>query len=264
MIYNWTGYEDIVAILENTYHIKSVDYIYRLPIWIDEALNEFKVKLPTEPQYVERIVNNHTFELPRFIKSIALVTCNNNIVTRTNTRTKIGKTNVSDYAQYMYVKEYQQVTTKNDDDTITKRIEEFERATTYYSSPYSYAVLGNDRLCETDAPDGYRVQIFYTAIPHTMDHTGIIFPMIPDGSLVKQAVAWYVLRSLLYGGYKHPVLDIASPNKYINPALAFEEYAERARGELLGIDRETRDRIMRVVTNFIPDTHPYRRFVTKN
>ena len=102
MIYSWTSYESVVSVLENTYHIKTNDYIYRLPVWINEALSELRIKLPCEPKVTEVTVKDHKIPIPKSARSIALVTYNGAPVHRENTVTKIGNISTGDFQEYYY------------------------------------------------------------------------------------------------------------------------------------------------------------------
>jgi len=260
MIYSWVTFDEVITIIENTYHVKSSDYIYRLPQWINEALSELKVRLPYEPAVSSIKVTNSKFQLPKSIKNIALVVYKGCIVDRLNSNIHVGNQSIKDYSGQLSVMAYDQIKTVDANGDIKVRIKEFELAINNGSSKHSYSTL-NNKFCETTVPDNERVDLYYTRLPHSFDPiSNQEIPMIPDGELTKQSIVWYVLRSLLYGGYVHPTLSLASGTEELNPARMFERYADRARGELLDFDNATRERLKDINTTFIHDISRYSRF----
>lgn len=259
MIYSWVTFDDVIAIIENTYHVKSSDYVYRLPQWINEALSELKVRLPFQPAFEAITVANSRFLLPRSIKNIALVVHKGIIVDRLNNNVHVENQSIQSYAGQLSVMNYAKVATVDGEGDLRVRVKEFEVAINSGARKYTYATL-NNRFCETNVPDNEVITLYFTRFPHSHDPiSNQEIPMIPDGELTKQAVVWYVLRSLLYGGYRHPTLSLATGVEELNPARMFERYADRARGELLDFDVATRERLKEVGTTFLPDISRYSR-----
>ncbi len=59
--------------------------------------------------------------------------------------------------------------------------------------------------------------------------------------------------NMLYGGYKHPLLTIASPNRYLNPAMQWDYYMPKAVNSACAPDRARREMHSRIWTSMIVD-----------
>jgi len=226
MVYNVINSSIVIAELIDRYNIKSNDFIQRCPNWIDSCLDEIKSKRGLTPLIINtRFVNNRV-QLPKFTKSVDWVVIdevkahyNESLYVLDNdvdlNRNAVFSGNISDqtpkFGQLISIDN----DTEKDPDFADLNIPRFYRISNGWI--HTNVKFGN-------------IEAKCNVIPFILDDlTGLEFPIIPDDVNVKEAIMWYILRTLLMRGYVHPYLKLDSPNPETNPAIAFRKYATLAR-----------------------------------
>lgn len=239
MIYNTVSFKEILARLVNTYNIKSADFVPRLPIWVGEALGQLNIIMALQPAKTRVEVNEYKAKLPSTIKKLHSVEYDGNIVPRLNGMIYeyINSNGLSEsYSQIKLVQDIEY----DDNGNISSVRTTDSQIPVSRTNEYHY-VLHKNGYIEFTVQTAELVLYFYK-IPEEIDeNTGMYFPLIPDDDIVKEAIMWYCLKNMLYRGYKHDVLSLASPNRYLNPAIQWDYYMPRAQNKASSPDRAERE-----------------------
>jgi hypothetical protein len=115
---------------------------------------------------------------------------------------------------------------------------------------FSYTV--NPNYLMTNLPDGEEICISYVGFK--IDEEG--FPEVPDNQQTKEALFWFILRSMMLGGFEHP-------NKQITFQTCDElwkRYAAQADVTLNMLDSGRMETFRRMWVRMIPDQNRYKNF----
>lgn len=226
MVFNTINSAVIIAELLDRYNIKSNDFIQRCPNWIDSCLEEIKCHRTLETDVLRTRFTNNRVQLPKFTKAVDWV-----VIDEVKAH----------YNEDVYVL---------NEDIYLNRNASFS-GNTYDQSPKFATIISMDNNPEIDPdfadrtiPRFYRVahnwvhtnvkfgfiEIKYKYSPYILDDlTGLEFPLIPDEVNTKEAVMWYIIRTIVMRGYIHPILRLDARDTETNPALAFRKYATLSR-----------------------------------
>jgi hypothetical protein len=111
--------------------------------------------------------------------------------------------------------------------------------------PFSYTV--NDNYLMTNVPDEDEICITFLAF--AIDEDG--FPEIPDKETVKQALFWFVLRSLMLGGFEHPNRQIT----FQTVDEMWRRYCGQAEVDLNMMDTPRLETFKRMWVRLIPEVN---------
>lgn len=228
----------IVYDIIDRYNIQSNDFATRTPDWIVSAMKEIGVKSALKTTIHKVTFSNNRVLLPKFCETIDMVLINDRKV---------------DYAESLYI--------------IDTEIE-LNRGLRFLGDPTNHdfnnevITASSNGDLDPDFADGnnqmfYRVEtgwlhtnvrfgtieIKYKSLPNIMDEMlGIQFPLIPDGQHTKNAIMWFILRTMLMRGYIHPILNLKDNSPFTNPAIAYERERLLAQVEVASPNRDSREK----------------------
>lgn len=257
MTYNLTSIKEIIGRIALTHNIKSANYINKVPQWVGQALGELKLNVSLDPFVTKIEISNYRGSIPSTIKRIDAILYNNKILPRVVGR-RLVEPNQTLFDP-LYVRDTVQEIEYNEDGSI-RSISNSESDTlsisTYQVDSQNNYILKPGYI-DTSFDSGI-ISIYGLKIPTEVDEeTGVIFPLIPDKEITKDALMWYCLRNILYSGYNHPILSLNSNNLYTNPAMMWDYLVPKARNENLRLDREQRELHMKLWTSVVIDADRY-------
>ncbi len=239
MVYNHVSLKNIIGRIFNTYKIKSADFINRVPQWTGEALGKLGIYMALQPAIMRIEVNEYKAILPSTLKKLVAVEYNGELIPRLiGTRVEyITDTGFS--GSLSKTKLYKDIDYDADGNIVSVRTLETQ-IPVGRSTEYNYILHKNGYI---DLPfETAELVIYFEKLPEEQDkQTGMYFPLVPDVENVQEAIIWYILMNILYGGYKHPILSISSPNRYVNPGLQWDYYMPKAQNNASAPDREQRE-----------------------
>lgn len=226
MVYNWIDGSVVLADVMDRFNIETTDWYNRVGYWIENGLADLKL-LPTAQQQCN-IVNakDYMVELPTTNKSLIAVEV---MGYRIPNSTQIKK------------KEHR-------------------------SSSLSYTLLHNGYIrLETDDPkfSDVEVKIYYKGYKREFNKTiHSTIPLVPDKSIVIEALSFYVLKHILGRGYEHPVYSLSGRDPYLNVNIIYAGHdgrgglRKRAMIEAKTMNLETREKLSaRINTFLVPDEY---------
>ena len=262
MIYNTVSSKAIIGRLINSHNIHSADYISRVPQWIGEALGKLNISMGLEPAKTRVEINEYKAKLPSTIKVLHAVEYNGYIIPRINGKRKdyITSEGMSEY--YQEIKLVQDITYDINGNITSVRTSD-SRIPASRSNEYNY-ILNKNGFLDFSISTGEAI-IYFLKLPEEIDSdTGMYFPLVPDVEMVITAIEWYCLMMMLYRGYKHQVLALSSPNRYLNPAAQWEHYMPIAQNKASAPDPEERKLQSKLWTSVVLDAdHFIHSFVDK-
>lgn len=226
MIYNLISASNIIAKVQDSYNIKTSDWIGRSGNWINHCLSDLGVVKELKPLRKEVTLVDFKAELPCDLKQLLAIEINGYRIERSNS-------------------------------VMQHKGEGVETDVTY-------TVLGNNFIeLETDNPELQEIEaiIHYKGIPMEYDkNLGLLLPMIPDLEIVHDAMELYLLIKILGRGYKHPVQSLSNNNEATNPYMAYYNkpygFRKRARLSISRMDKDAYHRALASTHNLIQvDTH---------
>lgn len=225
MIYQLTSCKEIIARLNNNFDIDFTDWITRAPLWIADALHSMEMVSAYEEVSLPLTIENYYVSLPndavQDIKRILGVAYNKQLLIRLNVINpyKLPKTNIRTYSSETY-------NIKNG--YITTSIEEGE------------------------------IILFYERVAVEYDEQRMIyFPLVPNDSVIQQAIEWYLIYCILRKGHKHSTYSLESNNPYTNPALMWEKEKKIAMNKGSKLDPDERANLSKTLTTFLINNNRY-------
>jgi hypothetical protein len=220
------------------YNIQSSDFATRTPDWIVSAMKDIGVRSALKTDMYMFVFNNNRVLLPKFCETIDMVLINNHKV---------------DYAESMYI--------INTNIELNRNLRFLGDPTQHNFNNEIISASFNGEL-DPDFSNGnnqmfYRIdngwlhtnvrygtiEIKYKHLPNIMDEMfGIQFPIIPDGHHTKEAIMWFILRTILMRGYIHPILNLKENSPFTNPAIAYKQERLAATIELSSPNRDSREK----------------------
>lgn len=239
MVYNTASLREIIGRVFNTYDIKSADFINRVPQWTGEALGQLNIYMGLEPAKMRVEVNEYKAKLPSTLKKLVAVEYDGNLIPRIIGTRKEYITTGGLSESLSETKLVQDIEYDDNGQIISVRMSETEIPVTR-TEDYNY-ILNKNGFIDFSIETAELV-VYFKKLPEEIDpQTGAFFPLIPDVEEVKEAISWYILKSILYRGYKHPILNLNSNNRYVNPAMQWDHYKPIAENKASAPDREQRE-----------------------
>ena len=184
MVYNTTSIKEVIAKIFRDFRPEQSNWIHDAYEWIGEALEY----IGAGPNVIEKYdfieINDFTGQLPVGIMQI------NQVMWAPQEEFEENPTE-DDYAKFKWA-----VGITNASTHISAENELFNR------HEKDKFIRINGSYIKTTFESGWLL-ISYTGID--VDSEG--FPKIPDHPSVKEALSWYVLKQMTFGGYRHPTLD---------------------------------------------------------
>ena len=239
MVYNTVSSQQIIGRIMNTYNIKSADYIARTPQWIGEALGKLNIIMALEPAKTRVEVNEYKAKLPSTVKILVAVEYDGVLIPRIDGTRMEYINSVGEAESYSELKLTKDITYDSNGNIIAVRTTDSQIPASR-TSEYNY-ILHKNGVIDFSVQTGELVLYFLKVPEETDAETGMYFPLVPDVELVQEAIVWYCLMNMLYRGYKHEMLSLVSPNRYINPAMQWDYYMPRAQNRASAPDRAQRE-----------------------
>ena len=250
----WIPIDSIVAELESTYNINNTNYVNKLGHWVTQALGLYKVYIKLEAAVVDLEIKDRFVYLPDDIKLIAGVSYKGVMLNKGKSQHKTNVVNFTDYMDSYFTTGFQVVVTKDESGKVISSYKN-DIAVPFHTAVHQdkfYFTNKNQIISFNFGEDGETVRLYYLRLPHSYDEiTGAYLPMIPDDSAIIENITWYVLRSLLYSGYSHPILNLGHAMPYMNPAKMYENTFAKARTAFLKWSPDDRRRINNLMTSLV-------------
>ena len=250
----WIPIDSIVAELESTYNINNTNYVNKLGHWVTRALGLYKVYIKLEAAVVDLEIKDRFVYLPDDIKLIAGVSYKGVMLNKGKSQHKTNVVNFTDYMDSYFTTGFQVVVTKDESGKVISNYKN-DIAVPFHTAIHQdkfYFTNKNQIISFNFGEDGETVRLYYLRLPHSYDEiTGAYLPMVPDDSAIIENITWYVLRSLLYSGYSHPILNLGHAMPYMNPAKMYENTFAKARTAFLKWSPDDRRRINNLMTSLV-------------
>ena len=240
MIYKLVEADEVVARLDNDLAVQTGDWLGRVPQWIYQCLSDLNIFLSWIPAVHIANVENSVTDLPDGLQEIIGVEYQGyRLDRRPTTQFKSSASNVGSLAMIKTNIGVVVTGTLNNvtlDDTLEDieiqvdkiRVLDASSITELPLSSEYYRLLPTGRI-ETSFESGI-VYIHHYKFPAGYnERLNSMCPWIPDNEEVKDAIAWYIFRSLLQRGYKHPVYSIGNPNPRLDPDQIYTKKRLKAR-----------------------------------
>lgn len=251
----WTEIDDIIVDLDQTYGITSTVYISKLPMWITQALANYKVFIPMESAYVDiEIENDNMLVMPNDVKNMSGLSYNGVFVRCATAYRGFNRVPSSAYNTMIDVTGFQKEIVLDEEGNVisSRRVDVPVPVYDEYGEGYKYFVNNSRVLTVNFGENEEKVRLYYIRLPHSHDvKTGAWLPLIPDNEVVKQNITWFILRQLLYSGYKHHTLTLGAAMPYLNPAKMYDDTFVGARSQFLMSDRADYGKFKNLFTTMI-------------
>lgn len=222
--YEFVNGSEIIARVDVAFTIDFSDWMVLAPLFILDGLLEIGTPVVLTENKETIQVEDYAATLPIGIKGVSLIEYK-------------GKR--LPHIESVYPKV---------DDTITGYTEDY----------YTHR---NGRVITTSFKEG-EIIVYYKQVPlSNSPELGISLPDVPNDINVIQALANYIMIRLLQKGYHHPTLNLRDNNPYLNPGVAFENYAKRARNSLGAMSYDQRVELSDLMHDFVSN---YRYANTEN
>lgn len=241
MIYNLVEADGVVARLDNDFNVQTGDWLGRVPQWIYQCLSDLNIYLSWIPAVHIADVEDSVTTIPDNMQELIGIEYNGARLDRRPT-TQFETSSSSSLSSLAMIKTNVGVTvtgTLNDvtlDDTLSDIEIQVDKIRVYDAStimelPQSteyYRLIPTGRI-ETSFDEGIMYIHYYKFPAGYSERLNSMCPWIPDNEEVKEAAAWYLLKSLLQRGYKHPVYSIGNPNPRLDPEEIYKQRRKVAR-----------------------------------
>ena len=207
-----------------------------------------------EAAYVDLVINDKFVYLNDDIKLLCGVEYKGFKVNKGKTPFKVPVVRPVDYYDAYLTTGFQVEVVKDaNGNVISKHTTDVTMTTVVTNdSNLLYFANKNQILSFNFGNDGDVVRVYYLRLPHEYDAiTGAYLPMVPDDAAVIENITWYVLRSLLYSGYSHPILNLGHAMPYMNPAKMYDITFAKARTAFLKWSPDDRRRINNLMTTLV-------------
>jgi len=223
MIFNTISSVEVVFAVIDRFGIKSEDFITRSPSWIKACLDELKLRESYVTDVKPIKFNNNRCLLPPFTKTVEWVVIDGHRC---------------DYNESLYLEDSlvslnRDVVFEGDifgEGTDIISISHDDEVDVEFASsgmPYFYKI--SNGWLHTNVRYG-TAEIKYSHTQTVLDKDlGLEFPVIPDEFNTKEAIMYFILRTMLMRGYIHPILNLKENNIMTNPDLAYIKYSGLAR-----------------------------------
>jgi len=245
--------ERVIAKIDNDFNPDNSDWIPRVPAWTIDLLQMLNV-LPTERKKKKLVVKNKIAysDCPLNTDDIKVYDKNGCEIKEANGEsgccspftgdgketdavdyTEISNTmdyvgsgvnNASDYSVYIE-------TTKNSS-IMKHKVMNYDYGNNSKSNTKNYVILGNNKLelnfntdyifVESDEVKTCRSEVF-----------GCDIPVIPNNGLLLECITSWCMYKMLCRGYKHPVMNLSSPQPFINPYVAYLQLKDKAKASVI-------------------------------
>ena len=253
---NWVSADIITAELDSTYGINSSQYIHKLSFWITQALANYGVYIPLEPAFRDiAIGQDRSIIIPEDCKGIVALSHNGEYLRQGKCFRGFNPVSANSYNDLIGVTGLITKVTVDENGNIISSY-----TTDVMTVPVNVPLLtrpcyyvNNCNVITLDiGTEGELVRLHYIRLPHEYDEfTGNYLVKVPDNEIIQQNLTWFILRNLLYGGYKHPILNLGSAMPYLNPAKMYEQTMPKARSQFLQWDRADYGKVKNLFTTLL-------------
>lgn len=252
MIYRLVEADEVVARLDNDFNVVTGDYISRIPQWIYQCLSDLNIYLSLVPTAYIADVENYYANTPTNLHTLigveykgcrldrrATSQFRGTGITSTTPDTAIVKTNVGTTitGEVSNIEVDENLTTITVDQLDSIRVRDASTITELPASNDNYMVIPNGKL-EFSFESGIVILHYYKFPSSYNERLNSLCPLIPDVEAVKDAVTWYILKSILQRGGKHPVYKIGNPNYRLDPDYKYTKSRVPARNRAARGDRD--------------------------
>lgn len=234
MISNLVSSSEVILNVIDRYNIKSEDFVSRAGKWITECIDDlgYIVNLKSERYY--STFNNNRILLPPYCKNVVTVLIDGEKVDYNESLYSIDSTASLNRGIG---------TISNNNLGIPSSIPIIaETDTSFISSgmPMFYR-LSNGWL-HTNVATG-EIEIIYKKYPTEFnDVLALELPVIPNEFDTKEAIASFILKTILMRGYIHPILNLKENNSITNPGIAYKNHKRLSRINLNAPNVDAREK----------------------
>ncbi|MDC6350701.1 hypothetical protein PP178_03990 [Zeaxanthinibacter sp. PT1] len=198
MNYKLTSSKEIIAKVFRDVKPDSGSWVLDAIEWIGEALEYIGVYSGLEKTFEDVEIENFRAALPCDLHLISMVEYNG-CPLRYGSNPQIYAL-PNDPDAYLNPNAFTQVTAYFKSDAQGGNLTSFTQVDARGSDGERYVL--NPGMIQTTFDKG-TVRIHFMRIPTDKDN----MPMVPDNVIVKEALQWYILRQMMFSGYKHPIFN---------------------------------------------------------
>jgi len=225
MIYELINSKICVGRVLDRYSIDYSGWINRAPNWISDALSEMNMYNSLMDKTVNGEVANYKCPIPDGTVKFEGVSYLGYRLDRNDTINQHDNTKMDELVH----DEYSYSLSINDDGSgfITTTFEECDEG---------------------------ELKFYIKKLPVILDaNTNLYWAMIPNNVNVMIAIDWYLLKSIMYRGHNIPGMSLTSPNRFNNPALAWEHFSRIAKIRVRALDKDDRHEISKLKRTLLVD-----------
>lgn len=221
MVYSYTSSKEVIGRVEHDLTIDFSDWIPRAPLWIADGLAQVNAVGYLEDAHEAVTVSDYRGKLP----------CNNKVLI------------AIDYEGYRM-------------SCIAKVASPFYERTSLFNSKETYELTGGDFFITSFEEGEVTVLFKRPPIEYWQEHN-IYLPRVPDDENMLEALKWWIMLKILQKGTKHPTFNLRDNNMYINPGLAFEYYAKKARNSMGQMTSDQREELSTMLRTFLNNANKH-------
>lgn len=256
----WVSADAITTNLEVSFNVNSNNYIHKINYWIVQALAKYKVYMPLEAAIVNLTLDaNSTVFIPDDVKVISGISHNGAFVRQGRSYRGFNSYPLADYFDYVESVGYQIEVVKDEDGNVVSKTTNdiyIPKSVDEVNDNRFYFVNNSRVITFNFGEEGDVITLYYMRFPHDHDSfTGNYTVKVPDNEVIQENITWYILRCLLYTGYKHPMLNLGAAMPYLNPAKMYEDTFVGARNQFLKWDRADYGKVKNLFTTFLQAYH---------
>lgn len=264
MTFDLINSSEIIFSIIDRYNIKSQDFASRTPNWIFSCLDEIAARSARQTSIRTIVFSNNRFMLPKFCKGVDALFIN-------------GRK--ADYNEDLYLNDSELSLNRgvglfdaNDSDKNDLKTTDNSGSDTVLDGKYIFGDENEGYPTDSDTRFLYRIstgwvhtnvehgtaELKYKHAPYILDEDfGLEFPLIPNEHHTKEAIMFFILKTLLMRGYVHPLLNLRDNNPFINPALAYKDEVKQARIHLGRPSRDSREKWIRPLATLFGKRRQY-------
>lgn len=232
MISNLISSSVVIFDVIDKYNISSEDFVTRAPNWIKACIKDLGYIATLTSESYETKYNHGRALLPPFCESVEMVVING---------TKI------DYNETLYLREDAVDLnrgvglTLNLGDGVLNSMDIEVDESDLANVVHPFYKIENGWL-HTNVVSGYLEIVFKKYPTEFNEILGLECPLIPDEYNTREAIGYYILKTLLMRGYTHPLLSLKDNNPLLNPGIAYERHKVQSRIKLNAPTKDKRSK----------------------
>ena len=220
-----TNIEHIIAKIDNDFNIDHSDWIPRVAAWVIEALSLLKcTKYET---VTTKVIINDKIGILNNINLDKITVCDKNGCKIESMEDVVGYNKCCKIESTNVIGRDEQIAIPIDPTQYPEEYVTTSRLQTYKNNNRYYVIVKPNKI-ELNFDTDY-IYVKYKGIKTEVSELyGCELPVIPNNSLVIEAIAYYCMYKILCRGHKHPVLNLAASQYGTNPYYIWLQLKDQA------------------------------------